>query len=193
LEFTIGAAYAKSKAASVNATLGRLPLTTYILSGLGLAFWFAMVGYSAATAPPKTVAQSSATSSRPAITEATEAVTTVATAAPTSTTALPVTTTVVATTAPPAPATVPRPADEVDFTMPDFRGMDLQSAQNLLQTSGIFFSTSHDLHGSRSQIVDSNWQVCSQTPPVGTRIRGATADYEGKIDFGVVKLDERCP
>lgn len=91
-------------------------------------------------------------------------------------------------TAPPAPTTPAEPV--VDFSMPDFVGMDLQSAQDLVQTNGVFFSVSHDLLGSRSQAIDSNWIVCDQNIPAGQQVTG---DVEGAIDFGVVKREEGCP
>jgi hypothetical protein len=89
----------------------------------------------------------------------------------------------------------PASADEdtVNFVMPSFVGMILQDAQDKVQTYGIFFSRSHDLLGSRSQVIDSNWKVCTQTPAKGTRMRGKASDFEGKIDFGAVKLTESCP
>jgi hypothetical protein len=87
-----------------------------------------------------------------------------------------------AETAPAAPA--------VDFTMPNFVGMDLQTAQNLVQDNGVFLSLSHDLLGSRNQIVDSNWMVCDQNIAAGEHVTG---DVEGQIDFGVVKRGEPCP
>jgi PASTA domain len=83
--------------------------------------------------------------------------------------------------------------DTVDFTMPDLVGQNLQVAQDDIQARGIFFSVSHDLLAARMQVVDSNWIVCSQTPKAGKRIDGAAGDWEGKIDFGVVKLTETCP
>lgn len=83
--------------------------------------------------------------------------------------------------------------DAVDFAMPNFVGMNLQDAQDKVQTLGIFYSISHDLLGSRHQIIDSNWQVCTQSPARGTRIKGSAADYEGRFDFGSVKLTESCP
>lgn len=119
-----------------------------------------------------------------------------ATTAPTASAPLPE---VVATTvAPVAAATTPAPAAAssepmVDFLMPNFKGANLQDAQNKVQELGIFFSVSHDLRGTRNQVIDSNWQVCGQTPAAGKRIKGKAADYEGKIDFGVVKLTESCP
>src|SRR3954447_2456069 len=91
----------------------------------------------------------------------------------------------VASTQAPAPQ-----APAVNFTMPNFVGMDLQSAQNLVQTNGVFFSQSHDLLGSRNQLVDSNWLVCDQNIPAAQQVTG---DAEGLIDFGVVKRGEVCP
>ncbi len=90
--------------------------------------------------------------------------------------------------APAAPTTAAAPA--VDFAMPDFVGMDLQSAQNLVQDNGVWLSVSHDLLGSRNQVLDSNWMVCDQNIAPGQRVTG---DVEGGIDFGVVKREEACP
>jgi hypothetical protein len=92
-----------------------------------------------------------------------------------------------AATTPPSAAPAP-PA--VNFTMPNFVGMDLQSAQNQVQQNGVFLSRSHDLLGSRNQLVDSNWIVCDQNIPAGQQVTG---DAEGLIDFGVVKREEFCP
>ena len=101
------------------------------------------------------------------------------TAAPT-TTAAPVTTTAPPTTAAPA-----------GYTMPDLVGQNLQDAQDELQSvSGnpLFYSASHDLAGSRNQVLDSNWKVCTQNIPAGSTFTDDTT-----VDFGVVKLDEICP
>lgn len=81
----------------------------------------------------------------------------------------------------------------VDFVMPDLKGTNLQVAQNDVQDLGVFFSVSHDLRGQRAQLLDSNWQVCTQTPAAGTRVRGRADEWEGKIDFGVVRVGETCP
>ena len=91
-------------------------------------------------------------------------------------------------TAPPAPTTPAEPA--VNFSMPNVVGMDLQSAQDLVQTNGVWLSMSHDLLGSRNQAIDSNWLVCDQNVPAGQQVTG---DVEGTIDFGVVKRGEVCP
>lgn len=102
--------------------------------------------------------------------------------------------------APPPPPSAPSassaedaatPADPVvDFVMPELVGVDLQTAQNAVQDNGVFFSVSHDLLGSRSQVLDSNWIVCTQSIPAGQRVTG---DVEGEIDFGAVKRGEACP
>lgn len=96
---------------------------------------------------------------------------------------------------PAAPAEEPAggPVTPVDFTMPDLRGQDLQSAQDEVQELGVLLSRSHDLRGTRAQVVDSGWRVCAQTPAAGTRVRGSATDWEGRIDFGVVRLAEACP
>jgi PASTA domain len=78
----------------------------------------------------------------------------------------------------------------VNFTMPSVVGMDLQDAQDLMQDNGVLYSTSHDLLGTRMQVLDSGWQVCTQTPAAGTQVTG---NVEGRIDFGVVKRGESCP
>lgn len=94
--------------------------------------------------------------------------------------------------APTPVVTTPAPASAafVAFAMPKFVGTDLQSAQNAVQTYGVFYSTSHDLRGSRHQVLDSDWIVCTQNIPPGQQV---TSDIEGQIDFGVVKRSETCP
>jgi len=75
--------------------------------------------------------------------------------------------------------------------MPDLVGQNLQDAQDALQSvSGnpLFYSASHDLAGSRNQVLDSNWKVCTQNIPAGSTFTDDTT-----VDFGVVKLDEICP
>ena len=118
-----------------------------------------------------------------------------------STQAAPPTTAAVAPTAPTSASTpsstststsTPSTAADagVSFVMPDAVGMDLQSAQDLVQTNGVFLSVSHDLLGSRHQVIDSNWIVCTQSIPAGQQVTG---EVEGEIDFGVVKREESCP
>lgn len=82
---------------------------------------------------------------------------------------------------------------EPSWTMPNLIGMDLQGAQDAVQslTRGeVWFSSSTDLTGKgRAQVSDRNWQVCSSTPPPGAKFTVST-----KVDFGVVRIDtEKCP
>jgi hypothetical protein len=79
------------------------------------------------------------------------------------------------------------------WTMPDLTGKDLQTAQDAIQSltnDGVFFTTSHDATGQgRHQILDRDWQVCSEDPTPGSKITPDT-----KIDFGVVRVEtEQCP
>jgi len=72
--------------------------------------------------------------------------------------------------------------------MPDVVCMNLQVAQDTIQAAGVFFSRSTDASGQgRSQIVDSNWIVVSQSPPPGTPIG------EGDPVLGAVKYGEFSP
>jgi beta-lactam-binding protein with PASTA domain len=69
--------------------------------------------------------------------------------------------------------------------MPDVVGMNLQAAQNLIQTKGVFFSRSVDATGAgRMQVNDSNWIVVSQTPAAGEPIG------EGDAVLSVKKIGE---
>jgi len=82
-------------------------------------------------------------------------------------------------TAPPAPVTT-QPA-----LMPSVVCMNLQDAQDLIQTAGVFLSLSHDATGQgRRQVNDSNWVVVAQNIPPGTPFG------EGEADLAVVKDGE---
>lgn len=78
------------------------------------------------------------------------------------------------------------------FVMPDVVGMNLQEAQDLIQsTSGnpFFYTSSVDATGDdRMQLIDSNWYVCAQNVAAGT-----TVDDDTDITFTVVKTEESCP
>ncbi|MCT2585952.1 PASTA domain-containing protein [Actinophytocola gossypii] len=97
---------------------------------------------------------------------------------------------------PPESATAiatPPPAETPEqWPMPSVVGMSLQDAQDSIQalTGGaVFYSDSHDLTGEdRNQVLDANWQVCTQNIPAGTPITATSA-----IDLGAVKLTETCP
>ena len=78
------------------------------------------------------------------------------------------------------------------WTMPNLAGVDLQGAQDAIQslTDGeVWFSSSTDLTGQgRAQLMDRNWVVCSSTPSAGEPFTTTT-----DIDFGVVRDTETCP
>lgn len=78
------------------------------------------------------------------------------------------------------------------WTMPNLVGSRLQAAQDRIQSLtnyAITITTSHDATGAgRHQIFDRNWKVCSQNIAPGSTINRDT-----RIDFGAVKLQERCP
>jgi hypothetical protein len=102
-------------------------------------------------------------------------------------------------TTPPA-QTEPPPATETpangqaaqQWQMPNLTGAVLQDAQNQIQTltaDAVYFTDSHDLSGQgRHQVMDDNWQICTQNIAPGSTLTATS-----KIDFGVVKLDETCP
>lgn len=77
------------------------------------------------------------------------------------------------------------------WVMPDLVGSNLQDAQDAIQrltNFGISITTSSDASGAgRNQVLDRNWKVCTQNVKAGATITGSTS-----IDFGAVKLDERC-
>src|SRR6478609_2635628 len=83
----------------------------------------------------------------------------------------------------PAPATQAAPPAEVKVPMPNVVGMNLQAAQDLIQTQGVFFSRSEDATGAgRMQILDRDWVVVDQTPAAGELIgEGDALLYVKKI------------
>jgi hypothetical protein len=80
----------------------------------------------------------------------------------------------------------------MSWTMPNLVGANLQGAQDRIQSLtnyAIAITTSHDATGAgRHQVFDRNWKVCAQNIPPGSTINRDT-----RIDFGAVKLEERCP
>lgn len=91
-----------------------------------------------------------------------------------------------------AATTAPPPAAAA--LMPNLIGTDLQTAQDTVQrVSGnpLLFSTSRDVYPgkSRIQILDRDWQVCTQDPAPGAPLGPSTS-----VDFGVVRAEvEDCP
>lgn len=96
--------------------------------------------------------------------------------------------TTVATTQNGVPPAATTTAAAEPATMPNVVCMNLQAAQNAIQRAGVFFSRSEDATGEgRSQIVDSNWIVVSQTPPAGSPVT------EGQAVLSAVKIGEPNP
>ena len=91
----------------------------------------------------------------------------------------------------PEPATTP-PAPAAQWVMPSLVGSNLQAAQDRIQVvtgNPVFITFSHDATGQgRNQVLDSNWKVCSQNVVPGAAFTDTT-----RIDFGAVKLAEKCP
>ena len=77
---------------------------------------------------------------------------------------------------------------EATFTMPKVVGMNLQLAQDLLQSKGSYIMDQEDFKGlNRFQLVDSNWKVCKQNPAAGKKVPVSTV-----VTLSSVKLTERC-
>lgn len=89
--------------------------------------------------------------------------------------------------------TSPVASADPSWTMPNLIGVDLQGAQDAIQSltrGAAWYSGSTDLTGKgRAQISDRNWVVCTSTPPPGSKFNAST-----EINFGVVRIDtESCP
>ena len=102
------------------------------------------------------------------------------------TTAPPDQSTVAPTTAPTSTTATTTATSASQPVMPEIAcGTNLQDAQNRVQEAGVFYSRSEDATGQgRSQVVDGNWTVISQSPSAGTPIT------EGDPVFQVVKNEE---
>lgn len=92
----------------------------------------------------------------------------------------------------PSAVAAPPVAAPSQWVMPNLVGSNLQAAQDQIQAvtgNPIFITLSHDATGrGRNQVLDSNWKVCSQNVAPGAPFTEGT-----KIDFGAVKLAEKCP
>jgi PASTA domain len=72
--------------------------------------------------------------------------------------------------------------------MPNLVGMNLQFAQDLLQSKGSYLIDQEDFKGlGRFQLIDSNWKVCSQSPSAGKRVLASSV-----VTLSSVKLSEKC-
>ena len=71
-------------------------------------------------------------------------------------------------------------------TMPNFKGDSVKAARAALDSSTSI--TVKDASGQgRFILVESNWQVCSQTPAAGAKLAGQP------VTLNAVKFDESCP
>lgn len=92
-------------------------------------------------------------------------------------------------TTPEPEVAAPAPAEEATFTMPALAGVNLQDAQDLLQTLDSYVMDQVDATGlERFAVDDSNWVVCSQDPAPGAVVATSTV-----VTLAAVKLDEACP
>jgi hypothetical protein len=82
----------------------------------------------------------------------------------------------------------PSATPEAKFTMPRVVGMNLQLAQDVLQSKGSYILDQVDHKGLlRIQVLDNNWKVCKQTPAPGKVVLASTV-----VTLSSVKLTERC-
>ncbi|GAA2754676.1 hypothetical protein [Actinopolymorpha rutila] len=73
----------------------------------------------------------------------------------------------------------------VSTTMADFRGRSLAVARAALPAdTGI--EEVDGTGGGRAALLESNWRICTQSPPAGTKLHGQP------VRFTVVKFTERC-
>jgi hypothetical protein len=164
------------------------------LTALSIGF---VVGHAAgggASDSTTAAAAAAAAATPPTVTVTQEATQPAAVAPETVQVTAPASTSVVTVTAPaPKPARIhtAKPAAN-GFPMPSELGNGLQDAQDALQAASgdpFYYTDSTDALGAhRFQILDDDWQVCTQTPAAGTMI-----NEDSNVSFGVVKLDESCP
>ena len=66
---------------------------------------------------------------------------------------------------------------------------NLQLAQDILQKKGSYLLDQEDALGlDRVQVLDSNWQVCKQSPKAGQKVT-----VDAMVTLSSVKLTEDCP
>lgn len=77
---------------------------------------------------------------------------------------------------------------DTTFIMPKVVGMNLQLAQDLLQSMGSYLMDQTDYKKlNRWQVIDSNWKVCAQSPSAGKKSSLLTL-----VTLASVKLTENC-
>ena len=71
-------------------------------------------------------------------------------------------------------------------TMPDFTGKSVKAARAALD-SGTSVTVKDASSDDRFVLLESNWQVCTQTPKAGAKLSGQP------VEFTAVKFGETCP
>ena len=155
------------------------------LTGLVLGVGVGGASGATPTAAPVVTSSVEVTSTASVTSTATATTTVTATATPKSAPVAPAPT----KTAAPAKTTPPAAPPVEKFKMPKLVGQNLQYAQDTLQALGSYLVDQQDASGlGRVQLVDSNWQVCSQEPAAGKKVPVDTL-----VVLSAVKLTESCP
>ncbi|MFH9574166.1 hypothetical protein ACH4MG_26960 [Streptomyces sp. NPDC017454] len=84
------------------------------------------------------------------------------------------------------PAKDEKPPSPEGGKMPDFAGKSVKAARGVLD-SGASITVNDASAEDRMVLMESNWQVCTQTPAAGTTLNGQP------VEFTAVKFEESCP
>ncbi|MER7053505.1 hypothetical protein [Streptomyces sp. NPDC000351] len=84
------------------------------------------------------------------------------------------------------PAKDEKPPSSEGGKMPDFAGKSVKAARGVLD-SGASITVNDASAEDRMVLMESNWQVCTQTPAAGTTLNGQP------VEFTAVKFEESCP
>lgn len=84
------------------------------------------------------------------------------------------------------PATDEKAPSDAGGKMPNFEGKSVKAARAALD-SGTSITVNDASGDDRFVLVESNWQVCSQTPDAGEALNGQP------VEFAAVKYAESCP
>ncbi|MGW7569088.1 PASTA domain-containing protein [Streptomyces tendae] len=84
------------------------------------------------------------------------------------------------------PAKDEKPPSAEGGKMPDFNGKSVKAARGALD-SGVSITVNDASADDRMVLMESNWQVCTQSPAPGTALNGQP------VEFTAVKFGESCP
>ncbi len=84
------------------------------------------------------------------------------------------------------PAQEEKPLAATGGKMPDFEGKSVKAARAALD-SGTSITVNDAAADDRMVLMESNWQVCSQTPAAGAALS------EQPVEFTAVKFGKSCP